>query len=277
MHFFEALEREVDFQNEYEKAEKMVVSENHHTTYGYLSINEWIEKNFRKWDQRGNYTSFAEVREQIGFPLKKHYGDYVWRNGIDIKQYFLYCEMILTLISEFAEGLTKDLLSALVDLRKTMQATIEKAGFEIREIQNGFIVVEKNAVAIEVAENNPSLADAIIEYNQYLLKGNMQRKKEILEHITHALEPKRKFLESVCFDDTDNYFFLVNNMDIRHNNVEPSDSKNYCEVFANMTNEEKEKWYDTIYEQALALFILENQSVRNNEIKAFRKSLKESK
>ena len=75
-HFFESLEREVNFQNEYIKLEKMCNEIYGRSVYSNgVSINTWIEQNFRSWRKRSNYTSFEELREQLGFSIKNDNGE----------------------------------------------------------------------------------------------------------------------------------------------------------------------------------------------------------
>lgn len=70
-HFFERLERKIDFNREYRKLEKMVSGEDYSRRgYGHYSINDWIEENFRDWSNRNNYISFSEVRGQVGFSIE---------------------------------------------------------------------------------------------------------------------------------------------------------------------------------------------------------------
>jgi len=59
-------------------------------------------------------------------------------------------------------------------------------------------------------------------------------------------------------------------MNIRHNNCDASDQSKYVHQFATLSEEEKEEWYDTIYEQALLLYVLLDSQTRNKKIKDFK-------
>lgn len=272
-HFFERLEREIDFSKEYRKLEEMVSVENYSSrAYVHYSINDWIEENFRDWSNRHNYISFSEVREQVGFPIGViKDGIYSFRKDVGMEDYFLYFEMILNMLM----GLRKSSMSPKMEkgtkhIIKTAIATIEKAGFEIKKIDTEYMIVEKNAVAVEVADLVPELADVIIEYNHYLLRGDMTRKQELLKKIADALEPKRATLNSINKSATEDFFWMVNKMNVRHNNCEVTDSRNYFKEFAELSRSEKEKWYDRIYEQSLMLFVLLEYQSRNRDIQAFK-------
>lgn len=274
-HFFERLEREIDFSKEYRKLEEMVCVENYSSmAYVHYSINDWIEENFRDWNDRHNYISFSEVREQVGFPFRvSEDRGYSFRRDVGMEDYFLYIEMILNLLMGLNEcKMSPKMEEGTEHIIKTGIATVEKAGFEIKEIDSEYMIVEKNAVAVEVADLVPELAEVIIEYNHYLLRGDMIRKQELLKKIADALEPKRATLNSINKSATDDFFWMVNKMNVRHNNCDHTDKKNYFPEFAKLSSPEKEQWYDRIYDQSLMLFVLLEYQSRNGDIQAFKKS-----
>ena len=71
------------------------------------------------------------------------------------------------------------------------------------------MIVEKNAAAFEVAEFFPQIEDVIVEYNHYLLDGNLVRKRELLKRIADALEPKRSVLNGIDKTKTSDFFTLL--------------------------------------------------------------------
>ncbi len=267
-HFFESLQKKTDFQKEYEKLEHIVVVEK---TYNYElhkteSINSWIEEHFREWPGRQNFTTFAELREHLGFSFSLRDEDcFVFHTGNNINTYFLYCEMIINLMFDIRYNKSKYIIGQFKCFIDTARYVIEKAGFEIRQVIDEYQIVEKNAVAIQAVETIPELDDVIIEYNHYLLKGNLVRKQELLKKIADAMEPKRKIINGIDRRMADDFFMMVNNLNIRHNNTDPSD-KNYRPRVATMNKTEIEKWYDLIYEQAISIFVLLKQQERNKII-----------
>ena len=274
LHYFERLEREIDFSKEYFKLEEMLLYERYpRSIHGYLTINTWIEDNFRDWEKRGNYTSFSEVRNQIGFSVIEDNGEFLLRKNVGMEDYFLFCEVIINILLDLREfDMPFAMEKGTKHLIKTMFANVEKTGFEIRAIDKDHLIVEKNAVATAVADIIPELADVIIEYNHYLLRGDMTRKQELLKKIADALEPKRATLNSINKSATDDFFWMVNKMNVRHNNCDHIDKKNYFPEFAKLSSPEKEQWYDRIYNQSLMLFVLLEYQSRNGDIQAFKKS-----
>lgn len=272
LHFFERIERENDYYKEYVKLEKLCAERYINDFFGNkISINAWIEDNFRNWKRRDNFISYEELREYLEFnPRKEHNDLYNTETWIDLNRYVLFCEMILNLINGLKQFAESGLTEAIDILTDTIKKTISKAGLEFKQVEDEIIIVERNSYATEVATKEEDKANVIIEYNQYLLKGNIERKKQLLRNIADDLEPKRSILKSICRKAADNFFCLVNTMNIRHNNCNANDKSNYNPIFANMTAEEQEECYDLIYEQALFLYINLEQQVINKKIEQYK-------
>ncbi len=114
------------------------------------------------------------------------------------------------------------------------------------------IVVEKDpaVTAVVEIEEDSSLAFEIVQYNHHALKGDIAKKKTILFKLGAQLEPKRKELDRIDSRLSENIFTFLNNMNIRHNNIEPGNSK-YKQCVADMKPEELESWYDELYQMIL--------------------------
>lgn len=132
------------------------------------------------------------------------------------------------------------------------------------------IVVEDNPEAVSVAENlEPEIAFDVIRYNHHTLKGDIKTKKHILTIMGSELEPKRKQLKPINGDLEDAIFFILNNANIRHNNISETD-KNYRKFIANMSDVELEELYDELYE----MMLLANLELENTERMPKMKQLK---
>ena len=125
-----------------------------------------------------------------------------------------------------------------------------------------------NTAVADIVEYD--LAKEIISYNHHLLKGNIKSKKAIIKKIADALEPKRKELRSINNTIESDFFYLVNTMNIRHNNCDSKNSKNYNEKFDKLSDVEKEEWYDEIYQEGLMAFLILEQVKRNARINEFK-------
>lgn len=118
------------------------------------------------------------------------------------------------------------------------------------------LVVPNNPYSTSVAESieNEALSYSIIEYNHYLLKGNIVKKKVILVALGADLEPHRTEIASINKKMEDSIFFMLNNLDLRHNNRTKGDKK-YNEKVANMNKAKLEKWYDELYQLMLTAYL----------------------
>ena len=109
------------------------------------------------------------------------------------------------------------------------------------------------------------MAYTVLQYNHYLLKGDLTAKKNILIAIGADLEPKRK--QIIAADPSlDDIFFLLNNLNIRHNNCTVGD-KNYKRAVADFDEVTLENWYDELYQMMLLAYLKLDHEHRKNKIK----------
>lgn len=132
-----------------------------------------------------------------------------------------------------------------------------------------FIVVENKAAVTSAAEIAPTedLSFDIIRYNHRSLKGNIAAKKAILVALGNELEPKRKTLQIENTQLADNIFFMLNNLNLRHNNCSESDPAKYKRFVAEMESSKLEEWYDELYQMILLSFLLLDNTERSIKVK----------
>lgn len=271
--FFQRMEREINFQFEYRKIENIILNE----AKGYEdeTLNEAIVKNFRNWKFRKNFDSFLELRRHLGFTYNRT-RSLVWVASGEVKtvdDFILYCEMTINMIYGVLDLIVqKSYEQCITAVLKLIEYDLEQINHYIYRTEDGqYLVVQKNAATSAVADIvEPDLADAIIEYNHHLLKGDLKSKKMILKQIADALEPRRSELKAVNKTIENDFFYMVNTMNVRHNNCDASDSGKYNAKFAVLTDVEKEEWYDEIYQEGLVAFLLLEQANREKRISAFK-------
>lgn len=146
--------------------------------------------------------------------------------------------------------------------------------------QDGFVIyVEKSPAAISVAENEEipkEISYKLISYNHHSMKGNLQEKKNIILKLAELLEAKRSELSIVDKDFSSDLFYLFNNLNLRHNNIEPSIKGKFKQAIADMSSEKLEHWYDETYQMCLLAFLRLEQADRKMEFNKL-KSIIESK
>lgn len=268
--FFDRLVRTFNFQKEYQKIESLVLQP--HSLHGY-SIEDSIERYFKGWKYNANYLSFKELRDQLGFTFERD-GYYDLPSGIikDVNDFFDYCEMIINMIVLLPEEEAEYHGKNVNEIIRLIDYDLDFLNHRIRKIDDKYLIIQKDATASEVVDIvEDSLAKIILEYNHYLLKGDLEKKKNILIKIANALEPLKGEIKATNYQLYKDYFYLINNMDIRHNNCDSSDTSNYNAYFDKLTINEKEEWYDEIYQMSLLIFLLlenRNQTKKISDLKS---------
>lgn len=135
------------------------------------------------------------------------------------------------------------------------------------------LVVEDKPEVTAVAEiAEPALALEIVRYKHHSMSGNITEKKTILLAMGSELEPQRKILESVDRKLAANIFYMLNNLNLRHNNCKAGD-RNYHEVVAKMKKADLESWYDELYQMMLLAFLEVDQIERGKRVEELRRQI----
>lgn len=135
---------------------------------------------------------------------------------------------------------------------------IEKIGYMQAAEDNFAIFVEKSPSAIAVAESPlipDNLSYRLISYNHYAMKGKLEEKKALLQQLASILEAKRKDLHQADKTLENDLFYSFNNLNIRHNNINPELKGKYKAYVAQMPKDKLEKWYDETYQMCLLAFL----------------------
>lgn len=263
--FFDRLARTIDFQREYQKIESLVLQP--HSLHGD-SIEDSIERYLKNWKYNANYLSFKELRDQLKFTfVRDGYYDVPSGHIKDANDFFDYCEMIINMIVLLPEEEAEYHENNVNEIIRLIDYDLNSLNHKIRKIDDKYLIIQKDATVSEVVDIvEVSLAKIILEYNHYLLKGDLEKKKNILVKIANALEPQKSEIKAINYQLFKDYFYLINNMDIRHNNCDSSDTSNYNAYFDKLTIEEKEEWYDEIYQMSLLIFLLLENRNRTKKI-----------
>lgn len=218
---------------------------------------------FYNWKNRCRCLTCTDMRNVLGINPKK------WEN-VTIHQALIfieYCANMIFLCSSYVNKDKKfDFYADFDVLVKNLQSLAEHLNYDIEyfEDKQMALVVEKNPAATAAAEivEDDETAFKIIEYNHYLLKGDLDRKKEILKALGDEFEPIRPNLKSNGYSDMESDAgFLLNNMNIRHNNLDGPKKKEFT---ASLTPAQLEEWYDKTY-NILLLCILANDYIPLHE------------
>ena len=114
-------------------------------------------------------------------------------------------------------------------------------------------LVPEDTVVAEVASKLPKdLSIKTFMYRHRSMAGNIEKKREALLALGHQLESKRGLIHDKALESA--IFSILNNMNIRHNNVDPKNTALYREFVAKLAPRELEKWYDSLYQMMVAAF-----------------------
>lgn len=235
-------------------------------TRDHISIEKFVDVfAFKDWDYRGTCINCEDLRESLNLEelLNEYYND----PKIDeILNYAEYVANILYLVKtvELKPACTIIRTPVLSAVRKNLVTLLDWLNYEQKtfKTKKRVLVVEKNASATAVAEIvDDDLAYRTIQYNHNMLKGNIAAKKSILLAMGAELEPKRKEIKAINKDLEDSIFFMLNNVELRHNNGSEND-KNYKEFVAKMSKKTLEQWYDELYQMMLIAFLELDQQGR---------------
>lgn len=145
-----------------------------------------------------------------------------------------------------------------------------------KEHDKVLVIEDKPQVTAATECVKEELSLEVIRYNHRSLLGELDEKKRILLAFAADLEPRRKEIAEIDKTLEDDIFFMLNNLNIRHNNRSKND-KNYKKYVANMRKATLEKWYDELYQMILLAYLKLEQKGRKVKIKELKQKIVESK
>lgn len=277
---FEKLKKSLDYKNEILRIEEILKANivsvcidrlcGRYRNYRFEDfISEYI---FLDWNARETCLNCEDMREVL--EINKIVDNCRKNKEITVEQlldYFEYAVNILLLWSKVYDKrvdykINKEVHRAALN---NIQNILNKLNFEIKliEKEDKIIIVEKNPAATAVAEIvDENIADEVIQYNHYLLKGDIETKKKCLLSLGNQLEPQRNQIKSLNSKLEANIFFMLNNLNLRHNNCDVNDEKRYNKFVDEMSKEILEEYYDELYQMILLAFLLIDNIKRTKEI-----------
>ena len=233
-----------------------------------LSVFEFVDKYcFKDWNYRGHFVDLKDFLEAL------EYNNIIIlaQNG-DIDAFMTLIELTYNLWLLAYKDLKNDKTESkwqnnFYHLRDVMLDNLEKYNYTVYIDDDRALVIEdRPEVTATVETVNQELALEIIRYNHSSLKGEIELKKKILLSLGSELEPKRKELQLLDKQLSEDIFFMLNNLNIRHNNRSKKDKSKYKEYVANMSKTRLEKWYDELYQMMLLAFLLLDNIERKKKV-----------
>ena len=265
-------EAKIDIKSEYQKLYGMLYDRSIQVSNTKrISAYDELSDYFLGFYFRGTCLSIEEFNDVNGFHFEKE------PEPFSIDNLILLCEYIENMLmgyqsAQCASGvgylpMPQPAINVQFYLMQIAQV-IEKIGY-MPINQDGFVIyAEKSPAAISVAESEQipkEISYKMISYNHHSMRGNLQEKKNTILKLAELLEAKRTELAKVDSRFCSDIFYLFNNLNIRHNNVDPSINGKFKQAVADMPPEELEHWYDETYQMFLLAFLRLEQADRKIE------------
>lgn len=240
----------------------------HYSIYDY-TIPEYVDEYvFKNWKQKGNCLTVEDFLNVIDFyeiynNAKYELEDLATFIEVLFNFWYLANERLCSSTSNKWSGnfyVFRDIMEDVL-CKNNLKAYIDKTNERV------LIVEDKPEVSAVVEIVDETLALDIVKYNHVSLQGEIELKKSILRSLGAELEAKLKELETINKQLSNDIFFMLNNMNIRHNNRSKKAQSKYKEYVAKMTKKQLEKWYDELYQMILLAFLLLDNVDRAKKVK----------
>lgn len=265
----------IDVQREYARINKLFEKDTFYSYYGSKTMCGYIDEYFfRDWEKRKRNISINDmftslkIRDKEGLKYNT------------VQNLLLYIEAILNLIeisdikpmTKANEEYYRYQWKTYDVLKENIYGLLEDLNYETKKLSNDeIIIVEKDMLVSAVAESNKNISDKIIEYRRFLLKGKIKAKREILNLLANEIEAMRvKFKGTTYSGLMEDVQFMLNNLNIRHNNL---NGKNKKEYVVNLSRSKMEELYDKTFDMILGIYVINDYLDNKNEIDNLKKEM----
>ena len=231
-----------------------------------------IKKHFLSWKHHGMYVTFKERWDS----LNKKFGSSLL--GVTPELFFYHSELLLNFFDMlYPKSSDEHAKKGMVTVGGIIQNCLAALGYKAANVDDGFIICEIDRAATAVAELEETpidVAQHIIQYNHFMLKGEIEKKRNILRALAQSIDTQQNQIKTLDKDLGVALFDLLNNMHIRHNNKDPNKKSWYRPHVVAMPDAELEKWYDEIYQMILlAMLLLDHSENRKEDVAKLREAL----
>ncbi len=260
--FYEAIKtKKIELGNEYERMFTLFYTKNVSYDYEYNTIENHISRRFKQLNKNviGRCISLDDFDKTHGFCFVES------PSGFDIDYLVTFAEYSINLVKALfyvdveAEGIIN-----LEQYAEHVVSAMEAIDYIPIVKDDVVIFVKSNPSAIHIAEKvDEDLSYSILEYDHHSVRGDLQKKKEILSKMAYDIDNEKKNLKGINNSFASDLSQLFNKF-IRHNNED-------IEFIKNLNDQELETIYDEIYQMWLLakmqLEYYENKSHIDNVIK----------
>lgn len=277
---FEILKEKYNVQNEMNKIVKLYNSklfyyyDNDYNQRKYTPDEIFERELLKSWKQRGSYLDSEEIKDNIGIP-KFFTHDTTLEKILNTLEYYENISYLLVKKLNIYKSSKYEVSVGFEILLENMQILLDHLNYEFKifDKEEKLILIPKNPSATAVAEiSNDETAMAILMYNHHALKGDLERKRQLLNLIQRTYEPLLKNPIEGYNDFFKKTNLLLNNLHIRHNNFEEENNKN---LVIDIDDKTLEHWYDELYQLLLFCVLIDDNLKRKKEAGEFLKQIKQ--
>lgn len=262
-------EGKIDIKNEYSKLYVLFYGKSEEDD---KSLADIISDNFSNFYFSGTCLTLEEFDRMHDIKFEEQPQDF------DLDYLVNFSEYVYNFVSHFDERYFFGIFNRQAYLGYIYRV-IEAIGYSALNEDGFTIFVPKDNVAISVSQSEvipKDISYKVIEYSHHSMKGDLLRKRQTLVHFADLLEPQRKELGNIDKRITTDIFYAFNNLNIRHNNVDPTGTK-YKKFVAEMKKVELEKCYDEVYQMCLLAFMLLDNNKRKEKFDAIKDKIENTK
>ena len=276
---FEFLKEKYNIPKEENKIVKLYNSELLYCNIGFAQGNYTPEEIFERellknWKQRGSYLNCKEIKEALRIPKFFTFETPI-ETILNTLEYYENISYLLVKKLKIFDGYEYEVSDNFKILLENIQILLNYLNYEhkIFEDEEKVILIPKNPSATAVAEiSDEETAMAILMYNHHTLKGDLERKRQLLNLIQRTYEPLLKNPIEGYNDFFKKTNLLLNNLHIRHNNFEEENNKN---LVIDIDDKTLEHWYDELYQLLLFCVLIDDNLKRKKEAGEFLKQIKQ--
>lgn len=278
---FEILESKYDINNEFEKIKSLF----HSNLVSYTNVyritltytyTEMVKDVFYSWKGRGTCISCENMRQELGIDKIENKSTRTVDEIIVCLEYYdnisrLYIKKVLPELNEYEY---QTLPEANI-LKCNIDVLLNHLNMEEKYIlkYDAIIIIPKNPAATAVAEiSSEDTAMAILMYHHASLKGQLEEKRKLLQSIANEYEDLLKNPINGFTEYFKTARGMLNNLNIRHNNINGANKK---DEISKMSNKQLENWYDELYQLLLFCVLIKDNKERKDKMAEFLKGLKE--
>lgn len=267
---FDILKENVNIEVEVETIEELGEEDLIVEGRNYYSLEEFVDEYcIRDWKNRNRCITCEQIRKKIGISSL----DMIMYSEKEILLYLEYMINMIYLVNNHIKNSFFEIEKEYIYLEENVNGLIDDLGYEPKEFEEmeQVILVEKNSAATAVAEIvEPELAYEVLSYNHHTMKGDIERKQKILKVLADKFEALRPQIKNINGELESNIGFLLNKMNIRHNNLQ---GKNGIQYVKHLSKKELETWYDETYQMLLLAFLEVDNEDRAKKVKQLKEEI----